>query len=163
MSDEMRTMSLLGADLLASRRPPADEVTGVQPTVQERDGRRSMMVFAGRSTRSWRAGSPSELGIELGRRTIKTFPNGETYMRFDESVRGADVFLIQSCSAPVDRQPVRAAHHGERRQAGLGHADHRGHAVVSRTRARTRSRRRASRSPPASSQTCSRPPASTAC
>ncbi|WP_267461593.1 ribose-phosphate pyrophosphokinase-like domain-containing protein [Pseudonocardia oceani] len=27
--------------------------------------------------------------------TLKTFPNDEVYCRFDESIRGADVFLIQ--------------------------------------------------------------------
>jgi len=99
----MRTMSLLGAEMLESRIPAAEEGASVQPTVQERDGRRMMMVFAGRSHEELASRIAARLGIELGRRTVKTFPNGETYMRFDESVRGADVFLIQSCADPVDR------------------------------------------------------------
>ncbi|WP_308112866.1 ribose-phosphate pyrophosphokinase-like domain-containing protein [Pseudonocardia oceani] len=42
----------------------------------------------------WRA-HRCQLGIELGPITLKTFPNDEVYCRFDESIRGADVFLIQ--------------------------------------------------------------------
>src|SRR5439155_4580674 len=42
------------------------------------------------------------LGVQLGRVTIKTFPDGETFPRYEESIRGADVFLIQTGSPPVD-------------------------------------------------------------
>jgi ribose-phosphate pyrophosphokinase len=43
------------------------------------------------------------LGTRLGAIELATFANGETYCRFRESVRGLDVFLIQSCShAPND-------------------------------------------------------------
>lgn len=37
-----------------------------------------------------------ELGVELSGLTIEKFSNGEIYARFDESVRGADVFFVQS-------------------------------------------------------------------
>ena len=37
-----------------------------------------------------------ELGIELGKVELKTFANGETYCRYLESIRGADVFIVQS-------------------------------------------------------------------
>src|SRR6201987_3970364 len=37
----------------------------------------------------------SKLGIELGGLTLKTFTNGEVYCRFEESVRGGDVFIVQ--------------------------------------------------------------------
>ena len=37
-------------------------------------------------------------GVEL-----KTFSNGETYCRYHESIRGADVFIVQTGCAPVDR------------------------------------------------------------
>ena len=40
--------------------------------------------------------SPSHLGVELGDANIRRFANGEIHCRFDESVRGADVFIIQS-------------------------------------------------------------------
>jgi ribose-phosphate pyrophosphokinase len=56
------------------------------------------MLFAGRSHPELSAKIGMHLGIELGGITIEDFSNGETYCRFDESVRGADVFLIQSCA-----------------------------------------------------------------
>jgi ribose-phosphate pyrophosphokinase len=37
----------------------------------------------------------TKLGIELGGLTLKTFTNGEVYCRFEESVRGCDVFIVQ--------------------------------------------------------------------
>jgi ribose-phosphate pyrophosphokinase len=42
------------------------------------------------------------LGIPLGEATVSAFSDGEIRVRIDENVRGADVFLIQSCSAPVN-------------------------------------------------------------
>ncbi len=42
------------------------------------------------------------LGMELGKLMIHTFSDGEVYLQFQENVRGADVFLIQSTCTPVD-------------------------------------------------------------
>ena len=42
------------------------------------------------------------LAVRLGRVEHETFSNGETYCRFGQSIRGADVFLVQSCSPPVN-------------------------------------------------------------
>ncbi len=42
------------------------------------------------------------LGVRLGALELETFANGESYCRFGESIRGADVFLVQSCSPPVN-------------------------------------------------------------
>ena len=33
---------------------------------------------------------------------LKTFTNGEVYVRYEESIRGADVFIVQSCSSPTN-------------------------------------------------------------
>ncbi len=35
--------------------------------------------------------------------TLKTFANGETYCRYEESIRGADMFIVQTASIPVDQ------------------------------------------------------------
>jgi ribose-phosphate pyrophosphokinase len=43
------------------------------------------------------------LGVELGEIELTTFANGETYCRYCESIRGADVFLVQTGCAPVDQ------------------------------------------------------------
>ena len=43
-----------------------------------------------------------KLGVDLGPVTLKTFSNGEVYCRYEESIRGADVFLIQpTCGNPA--------------------------------------------------------------
>ncbi len=61
-----------------------------------------MMLFAGRSSIDLAERIADELGVSLGGSTLKTFPNTETYVRLNESVRGSDVFLIQSCSRPCN-------------------------------------------------------------
>jgi ribose-phosphate pyrophosphokinase len=60
------------------------------------------MVFAGRASQDLGQRIAGRLGIDLGAVTLKTFANGEIYVRFEESVRGADVFLVQSTSRPVN-------------------------------------------------------------
>src|SRR5207253_11228920 len=40
------------------------------------------------------------IGVPLGQATISSFPDGETYVRIEENVRGRDVFLIQPTSPP---------------------------------------------------------------
>ncbi len=44
----------------------------------------------------------TELDSELVHTDARTFANGEIYARFDESVRGADIFVIQSHCAPIN-------------------------------------------------------------
>jgi ribose-phosphate pyrophosphokinase len=68
-------------------------------TAINRDDSRRMMVFAGRSSLALGEDIAKRLDIELGEVDVKTFANGEIYARFVESIRGADVFLVQStCS-----------------------------------------------------------------
>ncbi|MCL2113121.1 MAG: ribose-phosphate diphosphokinase [Streptococcaceae bacterium] len=43
-----------------------------------------------------------EIGIELGKVSVRTFSDGETEVHIDESVRGDHVFILQSTSAPVN-------------------------------------------------------------
>ncbi len=57
-----------------------------------------LMLFSGRSNPALAARIAEELGIELGAVELKTFANGETYCRYLESIRGADVFVVQSPS-----------------------------------------------------------------
>lgn len=63
---------------------------------------RRMMVFSGTSNPEIAEGVARQLGVELGNIKIRQFANGEIYVRFLESVRGADVFLIQSLCRPVN-------------------------------------------------------------
>lgn len=66
------------------------------------DSDRRMLVFSGSSNRELSEGVAEYLGIELGNVKLSKFANGEIYVRFLESVRGADVFLVQSICAPVN-------------------------------------------------------------
>jgi ribose-phosphate pyrophosphokinase len=63
------------------------------------DYSKRMMVFGGRSSMELAARVANKLDIDLGQVTLKTFANGEVYCRYEESIRGADVFLVQSTSA----------------------------------------------------------------
>lgn len=58
--------------------------------------RERILVFSGRSHRTLAEKIVSELNLELGKVKLSTFANGEIYCRFEESVRGADVFVIQT-------------------------------------------------------------------
>src|SRR5438034_2533662 len=61
-----------------------------------------LMLFSGRANPTLGAKIAQKLGVDLGPTTLKTFSNGEVYCRFEESIRGADVFLIQpTCGNPA--------------------------------------------------------------
>ncbi len=62
-----------------------------------------LMVFAGRSHPELAAKMAEQIGVALGEIELTTFANGETYCRYGESIRGADVFLVQTGCAPVDQ------------------------------------------------------------
>ncbi len=61
-----------------------------------------MMVFAGCANTELSEDIVQNLGIELGNVKISRFANGEIYVRYLESVRGADVFIVQSVANPVN-------------------------------------------------------------
>jgi ribose-phosphate pyrophosphokinase len=63
-----------------------------------------LMIFSGRSNPALSARIVDKLGIGLGGMLIKTFANGEIYARYEESIRGADVFLVQSPSGQINAQ-----------------------------------------------------------
>jgi ribose-phosphate pyrophosphokinase len=60
-----------------------------------------LVLFSGRANPDLAAKIAEQLGINLGAVTLKTFSAGETYCRFNESIRGADVFIVQpTCGNP---------------------------------------------------------------
>ena len=62
---------------------------------------KSLMLFSGRANPELGAKIAHNLGVELGPIDIKTFSNGEVYCRYLESIRGADVFIVQpTCANP---------------------------------------------------------------
>ena len=54
-----------------------------------------LMLFSGRANPALAGRIAGMLGIDLGPVTLKTFSNGEVYCRYEESIRGADVFIVQ--------------------------------------------------------------------
>src|SRR5947208_7588756 len=57
------------------------------------------MVFGGRCSMELAAKVAGKLDLDLGQADLKTFANGEVYCRYRESIRGADVFIVQSTAA----------------------------------------------------------------
>ena len=69
----------------------------------ERGPQKRLMVFSGRSHPGLAQRIVEPLGVELGEIELHTFGNGETYCRYGESIRGADIFLVQTGCEPVDQ------------------------------------------------------------
>ena len=68
----------------------------------ERAPHKRLMLFSGRSNPALGEDIAKRIGIELGDVLLKTFTNGEVYVRYEESIRGADMFIVQSCSSPTN-------------------------------------------------------------
>jgi len=79
------------------QRPEA--APGTAPTAIPHDYSKRMMVFGGRGSMELAAKVAGKLDLDLGQVTLKTFANGEVYCRYEESIRGADVFIVQSTCA----------------------------------------------------------------
>jgi ribose-phosphate pyrophosphokinase len=67
------------------------------------DNVKRMSIFAGTSNPELAEGVARHLGVELGNVKLSEFANGEIYVRYLESVRGCDVFVLQSMCAPVNK------------------------------------------------------------
>ena len=65
-------------------------------------GNKRLLLFSGSANLELSEKIAGHLGMTLGEVTRTKFKNGEIHIRFDESVRGADVFLLQSCGDPVN-------------------------------------------------------------
>jgi ribose-phosphate pyrophosphokinase len=65
-----------------------------------RSGRR-LMLLGGRGNPALAQAIAAELGVDLGAVKLKTFSNSEVYCRIEESIRGADVYIVQpTCANP---------------------------------------------------------------
>jgi ribose-phosphate pyrophosphokinase len=72
-------------------------VTGIKTT-----GEKTLMLFSGRAHPELAEQVATELGVELTPTSAYDFANGEIFVRFKESVRGCDAFVIQSHSVPIN-------------------------------------------------------------
>ena len=65
--------------------------------------KKHLMLFSGRSHPALADAVAAELQISLTPTTAYDFANGEIFIRFQESVRGADAFVIQAHTAPINK------------------------------------------------------------
>jgi ribose-phosphate pyrophosphokinase len=59
-------------------------------------------IYSGNSNRNLASAICEYVGIDLGKATVSAFPDGETFVKIDENVRGQDVFIIQSTCPPTN-------------------------------------------------------------
>ena len=62
----------------------------------------NIKIFCGNSNPQFAETICRSLGVPLGRAEVKTFADGEVSVSLEETVRGADVFLVQSTCKPVN-------------------------------------------------------------
>jgi ribose-phosphate pyrophosphokinase len=73
-------------------------VTGITAT-----GEKKLMLFSGRSNPELTKEIADHLGVEPTPTRLSDFANGEIFVRFLESVRGCDAFVVQSHAAPINQ------------------------------------------------------------
>jgi len=62
----------------------------------------NLKVFSGRSNRPLAEKIAAEIGVPLGRCDIKTFSDGEIWVKYSDNIRGSDVFVVQSTHPPAE-------------------------------------------------------------
>jgi ribose-phosphate pyrophosphokinase len=66
-------------------------------------GEKQLLLFAGRAHPELAEEIASQLGIVQTPTSAYEFANGEVYVRFEESARGSDAFVVQSHTAPINK------------------------------------------------------------
>ena len=61
-----------------------------------------LKIFAGRFSNYLGEEIARKLRIKLGNCTIRTFSDGELWIKYNENIRGCDVFIVQSTMPPSD-------------------------------------------------------------
>ncbi|ERA56816.1 ribose-phosphate pyrophosphokinase, partial [Corynebacterium diphtheriae DSM 43988] len=64
---------------------------------------KNLMVLTGRAHPELADAVAKELGVEITPTTARDFANGEIFVRFEESVRGCDAFVLQSHTQPLNK------------------------------------------------------------
>ena len=66
-------------------------------------GEKRLVIVSGRAHPDLAEAVADELGTEVASTTAYDFANGEIYVRFNESLRGSDVFVLQSTTEPINK------------------------------------------------------------
>lgn len=62
----------------------------------------NLKIFSGRNSINLAKDITKKLNLELGDCDIKTFSDGEIWIKYNENIRGCDVFIVQSTDSPAD-------------------------------------------------------------
>ena len=89
-----QTLPGLGGSGAPSTDMTSDRAVSIAP-------QKRLAVVAGSSHPVLAEKIAAHLNVDLTARQLKTFADGETYCRFDESVRGTDMFIVQTAAKPV--------------------------------------------------------------
>jgi ribose-phosphate pyrophosphokinase len=65
-------------------------------------GESRLKIFSGNSNKALAEDICRNIGVPLGEATVTSFPDGETFVKIDENIRGHDVFIIQSTCPPTN-------------------------------------------------------------
>lgn len=69
---------------------------------QDQQVRNDFRLFAGRANPALAKEIAAIIGVELGKITISPFPNSETKVQIEESIRGTDIYIVQPTSEPAN-------------------------------------------------------------
>src|SRR4029077_10539790 len=89
-------------------RLPGLEVAETKPELKpehwiERGPSKRLMLFSGRSHPGLAQKIAEKLGVHGGDDSLRRIASGATYCRYEESIRGSDLFIVQTSSPPVDQ------------------------------------------------------------
>lgn len=62
----------------------------------------SLKIFSGNSNRPLAEDICSSIAVPLGEATVTSFPDGESFVKINENIRGQDVFIVQSTCTPTN-------------------------------------------------------------
>ena len=62
-----------------------------------------LQIFAGNANQELAQGIADYLKVPLGKATVTTFPDGETFVKYDENIRGNDLFIVQPTCPPTNQ------------------------------------------------------------
>ena len=81
--------------------PPGGRNGGAKGRQAQGEGVATMKIFSGTSNRPLSERIAAYVGMELGAVDINRFPDGETFVKIRDNIRGCDVFIVQSvCKQP---------------------------------------------------------------
>src|SRR5204862_3131791 len=82
---------------------PARSPTVALPRAQMNRHHSELKIFSGSAHRELAQRICAYIGMPLGDATVSSFPDGETYVKINENIRGRDVFFVQPTCPPTNQ------------------------------------------------------------